>query len=200
MKERDKWERRYLDAPEPFYGHEPSGFLRRSLAFLPASGRCLDLGGGQGRNAIFLAARGWDVLVVDAAVAGVARARAGARAQGVKLAALAGDATESPLNITRPAFDLVLMVNYHDRAAIGAAPDWLCGGGALLVEGFAHEQLGRSSGGPQDPAFLWRPNELLELVRPLRVLWYEDRLTRDDDNPRHHGEKWVVRLIARKNP
>jgi SAM-dependent methyltransferase len=200
MKEREKWERRYLDAAEPFYGREPSAFLAHSLALLPARGRCLDLGGGQGRNALFLSARGWDVLMVDAAVSGVARGRALARAQRVKVAALAADATQSPLRIATSTFDLILMVNYHDRAAIAAAPGWLRPGGALLVEGFAQEQLGRSSGGPQDPAFLWRPNELLDLVRALRVVWYEDRLTRDDDNPRHRGEKWVVRLIARKSP
>jgi hypothetical protein len=35
-------------------------------------------------------------------------------------------------------------------------------------------------------------------VTGLRVVWYEDRLTTGDDNPKHRGEKWVVRLIARR--
>jgi hypothetical protein len=81
---------------------------------------------------------------------------------------------------------------------VAAAHELLRAGGVLLVEGFAKEQLGRPSGGPQDPNLLWGPNELLEAAADLRVLWYEDRLTAADDNPRHRGEKWVVRLVARR--
>jgi hypothetical protein len=68
----------------------------------------------------------------------------------------------------------------------------------LVVEGFALDQLGRGSGGPSDPATLWKPNELLRLPEGLRVVWYEDRLVDGDDNPCHRGAKWVVRLIARR--
>jgi SAM-dependent methyltransferase len=198
MHEREKWEKRYQDSEEPFYGRKPSAFLMRSLPLLPASGRCLDLGGGQGRNAIFLARRGWEVTMVDVALAGVARARAMARGAELRLAAVVADLDQGALAPLAASCDLVLAVNYHDHALIGAACGWLRPGGALLVEGFAQEQLGRSSGGPQDPGRLWRPNELFSLVHGLRVVWYEDRLTAEDDNPRHRGEKWVVRLIARQ--
>jgi SAM-dependent methyltransferase len=198
MGEHDKWERRYGASEEPVCGHEPSPFLVRSLALLPPVGRCLDLGGGQGRNALFLARRGWDVVLLDAAVAGVARARAGARAETVPLALAVADLDEGAVAVCAQRFDLVLMINYHQHSPVAAAGTWLRPGGALVVEGFAEEQLGRTSGGPQDPALLWRPNELLSLVGSLRVVWYEDRLTSDDDNPRHRGAKWVVRLIARR--
>ena len=198
MHEREDWERRYLESQEPVYGREPSAFLARSLPLLPPGGRCLDLGGGQGRNAVFLARQGWDVLLVDAAFAGAVRARAAARAEKVCVSALVADLSEDALAVPEASFDLVLMVNYHDRLATARAASWLRPEGALLVEGFAQEQLGRSSGGPQDPAVLWNPNELLSLVPGLRVVWYEDRLITDDDNPRHRGAKWVVRLIARR--
>jgi SAM-dependent methyltransferase len=196
MGERERWERRYQDSEEPVYGRKPSPFLVRSLPLLPSVGRCLDLGGGQGRNALFLARRGWDVILVDVAVAGVARARAGARAEMVHLSAAVADLNEGALAVPEQGFDLVLMINYHEHATVAAAGKWLRPGGALIVEGFAQEQLGRTSGGPQDPGLLWRPNEMLSLAGGLRVVWYEDRLTSDDDNPRHRGPKWVVRLIA----
>jgi SAM-dependent methyltransferase len=198
MREREKWEKRYQDSEEPFYGREPSGFLLRSLPLLPERGRCLDLGGGQGRNAVFLAKRGWEVLLVDAAFAGVARARAWARSENVRIRAAVADLTEGSVAAPGDSLDLVLMVNYHDRTALASVGKWLRPGGALLVEGFAQEQLGRTSGGPQDPAVLWNANELLSLAGALRVVWYEDRLTTEDDNPRHRGAKWVVRLIARR--
>lgn len=198
MREREKWDTRYQDSKEPFYGREPSAFLARSLPLLPERGRCLDLGGGQGRNAIFLAHRGWEVVMVDAALAGVAHARAWAGAEKVRLRSVVADLQEGALAVPERSLDLVLMVNYHDRSTMTAAGNWLRPGGALLVEGFGQEQLGRSSGGPQDPALLFHPNQLLLLAHGLRVVWYEDRLITDDDNPRHRGAKWVVRLIARR--
>jgi len=198
MRDREKWDKRYQDSEDPFYGREPSAFLARSLGLLPEGGRCLDLGAGQGRNAVFLARRGWEVVIVDAALAGVAHAQAWARVEKVRLPAVVADLQEGALAVPEASFDLVLMVNYHDHSTVTGAGKWLRPGGALLVEGFAQEQLGRSSGGPQDPAMLFHPNELLFLAGGLRVVWYEDRLITDDDNPRHRGAKWVVRLIARR--
>ena len=203
MDERSRWNERYRQAQEPFYGRDPSQFLRRSLPLLPPPGRCLDAAGGEGRNAAFLAALGWRVLLADMALAGVARARKLASAQTQSASAgsvqlVCADLAHSPLRLAPGTLDLLLVVNYHDRFLIASGGELLRQGGVLLVEGFAKEQLGRSSGGPQDPDLLWGPNELLRAAAGLRVLWYEDRLTADDDNPRHRGEKWVVRLIARR--
>jgi SAM-dependent methyltransferase len=199
--ERQKWEERYRQAQEPFYGRAPSSFLRRSVPLLPEPGRCLDAAGGEGRNAVFLASLGWQVVLVDLALAGLTRARERARAAAPLARGVwpvCADFARSPLRLARASLDLLLVVNYHDRALIAGSHELLRPGGVLLVEGFAQEQLGRSSGGPQDLDLLWGPNELLEAVADLRVLWYEDRLTAEDDNPRHRGEKWVVRLVARR--
>jgi SAM-dependent methyltransferase len=203
LDERSRWETRYRQAGEPFYGRAPSPFLHRSLPLLPPPGFCLDAAGGQGRNAAFLAGLGWRVLLADVALAGVARARELARHQArphstAGLQLVCADLARSPLRLAPGSLDLVLVVNYHDRSLVAAAHELLRAGGVLLVEGFAKEQLGRPSGGPQDPNLLWGPNELLEAAADLRVLWYEDRLTAADDNPRHRGEKWVVRLVARR--
>lgn len=198
MNELAKWESRYLGADEPFYGVEPSPFLSRSMALLPAGGRCLDLAGGEGRNAVFLAARGWDVTLIDGALAGVARAHALAATRGVPVHLVAADLRRFATDVLNNRFDLVLVVNYHDPSLLAAACDWLRPGGALLIEGFAREQLARSSGGPQDLAQLWGPNQVIDALRPLRLVWYEDRLISADDNPRHRGDKWVVRAIARR--
>jgi SAM-dependent methyltransferase len=201
MDERHRWEERYRQAQEPFYGRAPSPFLRRSLPLLPPPGRCLDAAGGEGRNAVFLASLGWQVVLADLALAGLTRARELARRAdpspgSVRL--VCADLADSPLQLAPGSLDLLLVVNYHDRFLIAAGRELLRPGGVLLVEGFAKEQLGRSSGGPQDPDLLWAPNELLDVTAGLRVVWYEDRLTAEDDNPRHRGEKSVVRLIARR--
>jgi SAM-dependent methyltransferase len=198
MDERAKWESRYQRASEPVYGREPSEFLVRSLPLLPPPGRCLDVAGGEGRNAVFLARQGWQVVLLDVAIAGLARARALGRAGGAGAALVAGDSGALPLRPGGVRFDLVLVTNFHDRELVAAAGSWLAPGGALVVEGFSLDQLGRQSGGPPDPALLWKPNELLRLPEGLRVVWYEDRLVDGDDNPCHRGPKWVVRLVARR--
>jgi SAM-dependent methyltransferase len=196
--DRERWERRYQDRADGSHEREPSPFLVRSLSLLPPPGRCLDLGGGQGRNALFLAQRGWDVTVIDVALAGVAQARSLARTRGVPLAGAVVDLETGGLLLREGGLDLVLTINYHDATHVAEAARWLKVGGALVVEGFAGEQLGRTSGGPQNPEFLWRPNQLLALATPLRVVWYEDRLAADEENPRHPGPRWVVRLIGRR--
>ncbi len=198
MDEREKWESRYQAADEPFYGHRPSAFLFRSLELLPGPGYCLDIGGGEGRHALFLAGLGWEVTVADVAVSGLARARALCRDVRSRVRLLAADMTAPPLRPAPESVDLVLVVNFHDRGTVRSAAEWLRPGGVLLVEGFALEQSGRGSGGPRDVRRLWKSNELLSLAGGLRVVWYEDRETVEDDNPRHCGARWVVRMIARK--
>ena len=200
MDERAKWESRYQRAAEPVYGREPSEFLVRALPLLPAPGRCLDVAGGEGRNGLFLASLGWQVVLADVAISGVVRARKPASSHGAGPMLVVADAAALPLGPGMARFDLLLVVNFHDRGMIASAERWLAPGGALLVEGFALEQLGRPSGGPQDRDLLWKPNELLDLARGLRVVWYEDRLVDGDDNPTHRGAKWVVRMIARRRP
>lgn len=198
MDERHRWESRYLQAREPFYGREPSRFLQRALPLLPPGGECLDLGGGEGRNAVFLAARGFVVTLADVAVAGLARAAAESRRAAVGLRLVAADLRQSPLLAAEARWDLLLLVNYHDRAAVAAAHHALRPGGAVVVEGFAKEQLGRGTGGPSCADVLWGTNELLGLLFPLRVVLYEDRLVEGDVTPRHRGARWVVRAIAKR--
>lgn len=200
MDERERWERRYQQAEEPFYGRDPSLFLRRSVALLPNGGRCLDLAGGEGRNAVFLACRGFSVTLADVALAGLSRAALMARTAGASVRVVATDLRHSALVDPPGGWDLILLINYHDRQSVAGAASRLRPGGAVVVEGFAKEQLGRGSGGPPDLDRLWGRNELLDLLRPLRVVWYEDRLVEADDNPHHRGAKWVVRTIARREP
>lgn len=200
MPEREKWERRYRQAKDSVFGGEPSLLMRRALPLLPPPGRCLDLAGGEGRNAVFLARLGWEVLVVDCAIAGLARARRVLADCGLRASLAAADLDTPVLGDPSERFDLLLVINYHDRQWVRDAHNWLRPGGVLIAQGFAREQLGRGTGGPSSLDLLWGPNELLDLASGhLRVLLYEDRLVEEDDNPAHRGPKWVVRLIAARS-
>lgn len=92
MTMRSPWAREYLRTPKTYiWGTEPSSFARRVASSLSASARVLDLGCGEGRDSVFFAAAGFDVVGVDASRAGIAKALRLAAAQGVRVRWLVGD-------------------------------------------------------------------------------------------------------------
>ncbi len=127
---RERWNRRYGERPPP---SEPSAFLTDRADLLPDGGRALDLAGGAGRHAIWLARRGFEVTLTDVSDTACARAGARADAAGVELDVRRIELGVEPL----PAgpFSLVLSHAYLDtevwREAIGRLG---VGGVALLCQ------------------------------------------------------------------
>lgn len=124
---RERWNNRYATA-EPSLA--PSRFLVDHADLLPRSGTALDVAGGAGRNAIWLARRGLDVTLVDISDTAVALARRAARAAGVDITVARRDvaadgAPDGP-------WDVIVVVRYLDRALLRAAPRLLRRGGLLL--------------------------------------------------------------------
>jgi SAM-dependent methyltransferase len=169
------WDRRYADSERAF-SSEPNPLLVE-LASPLAAGRALDLAAGAGRNAVWLAGRGWRVTAVDFSRVGLERAASRAGDLGLEL-----DCIHADLYDYRPpagAFDLVLIAYMHPqtarRAAVfAAAAGAVAPGGDLLVIGFdvTDPHLG---GGPADPERRFSPTRLsgafpgIELERCERV-------------------------------
>jgi SAM-dependent methyltransferase len=126
-------------------------------------GAALDLGAGDGRNAVWLAQRGWRVTAVDFSTVALERGRALAAKVGVQVEWRLADLLEwiPPAE----AFDLVVLFFIHlpaserrmvyARAAAAVRP-----GGTLLVVGHDRSNLTSGVGGPQDPAVLFSPDEI----------------------------------------
>ena len=86
----DKWETRYRSGRD--YGGDPNTWLTDvAAAYLPDQGRALDLAGGSGRHARWLASRGLKTTLLDIAPAGLELARDRAAAEGLTLQTLAHD-------------------------------------------------------------------------------------------------------------
>jgi len=144
------WNQRY-EAVQALWSRQPNAFLVELADTLPR-GRALDLGAGEGRNAIWLAQRGWRVTALD--ISGVALARAAERAarEGVEL-----DCVEADWREYWPApssFDLTVISFMHpqpdERASMFAsAGEALVPGGHLFVVGVGLIDHGRR--GPPDP-------------------------------------------------
>lgn len=196
------WDDRY-SAAELVYGAAPNDFLVQAAAKFPPQGRALDIGAGEGRNALFLAARGLDTLAVDQSAVGMSKAQAIAHQRGLALRTEAADLND--LEAPAGSFDVISSIFVHLPGALRATVhrrvvEWLRPGGLFVLEAYSPDQLKRDTGGPKDPALL-APLEVI--VRELRGLTFEHQaaLVRPvNEGSFHTGEASVVQVIARKSP
>jgi SAM-dependent methyltransferase len=156
--DRDDWNERYRRR-ELVWTAEPNRFLVAEVRDL-APGRVLDLAAGEGRNAVWLAERGWDATAADYSEVAIGKARELAQARGVTITTVVADATAALPG--GPVFDLVVVAYLqlpepdrtlalrHAAAAVGP-------GGTLLVIAHDETNLERGYGGPQDPSVLTGP-------------------------------------------
>ncbi len=186
------WNLRYR-ASERLWPEEPNQFVVSEVGSLPP-GSALDVACGEGRNAIWLAERGWEVVAVDFSSVALARARERARARGVDVTWVLADVLSY-----RPAeaFDLVL-VSYLQlpelRDVIERIEPYV--GGTLLIVAHARANLRRGYGGPQDPAMLFEPEECAAWISELSVTRAEhvERVVDSEEGPRQAID-FVLRAV-----
>lgn len=167
----NSWDAAYLSA-NPSFRQEPNRFLVEVAAELEP-GAALDVGMGQGRNALHLARKGWRVTGFDVSPAGVEQARAAAKAEGLELTALVEGSAEFDWGEER--WDLIVVAYFPFlRQSIEPLLRSLRPGGSIVVEAYhADAALDRPPG--PSPGVTFDDNELLELFSGLRVIEYQDR-------------------------
>ncbi|HUZ24629.1 MAG TPA: class I SAM-dependent methyltransferase [Streptosporangiaceae bacterium] len=166
-----EWDQRYAGA-ELVWTAEPNRFVVAELQDLPP-GRALDVAAGEGRNAVWLAARGWQVTAVDFSAVGLDKGRQLAQARGVTV-----DWVQANVLDYQPeaaAFQLVLVAYLQLREAeldgvLRRAATALAPGGVLLVVGHDVANLTEGIGGPPDPAVLYTPESVTRSLSGLTVL------------------------------
>lgn len=156
------WDERYAGT-ELVWSAGPNVFVEDRTAHLPP-GRALDVAAGEGRNAVWLAERGWHVTAVDFSPVGVDTGREVARRRGVAVDWRVEDVTRWEPD--PQAFDLVLVVYLQlpadqRRAAHRLAASAVAPGGTLLVVGHDRDNLDHGIGGPPDPALLLVADEVV---------------------------------------
>jgi SAM-dependent methyltransferase len=180
---------RVLTAEEPRFNTEPNEFLVRTIRD-HKPGRALDVGMGQGRNAIWLAQQGWDVTGFDPADKAVGLARELAGKAGVEIHTETVGSEQFDWGEER--WDLIVMSYVSAREWIDTVGKALRPGGWVVLEAFHDDATRNSSIGR---GVVYETNELLELFVDFRILHYEDTLATADFGK---GETRVVRLLAQK--
>ncbi len=194
------WDQRYA-GDQLAYGDTPNDFLRRMAERLPKSGRALDIGAGEGRNALFLASLGLDVLAVDQSEVGMRKAQRLADARNLTLRAQAVNLQDFVADADW--FGVVSSIFVHLPAPLRAAVhhrvgSWLKPGGVFVLEAYAPDQIERGTGGPKDPSLL---ASLDVIVGELDGMMIEHRaaLVRNvSEGMFHTGEASVIQVFARK--
>jgi len=193
----ERWDRRYGKAESHVYGSEPVDFLKEQMRTLaPRKGRALCLAAGEGRNAVYLAQQGFEVLAVDISAVGLEKCRGLARQRGVEVETVAANLTTYDLGVDR--YDLITDFYYHQPDLFPKVIAALKPGGLFILQNFSVDQPSTGRFGPKNPAFLVRPNELLRTFAGYRIRHYEDTVVELDEGM-HRGPGAVVRLVVEKS-
>jgi SAM-dependent methyltransferase len=148
----------------------PSSFLVENIDLLP-KGRALDVATGRGRNAVYLAGRGFQVDGIDISREALDAARVSAGDSGVSVTLHLMD-LENDVTLPEEAFDIIICFNYLHRPLIPQLKRVLRPGGMLVYETYIVDQA--RFGKPKNPKHLLQHNELLEFFHDFRCLRYRE--------------------------
>jgi cyclopropane fatty-acyl-phospholipid synthase-like methyltransferase len=185
------WEARYATR-EWLYGKEPSRFLVENQHLL-RKGKLLDLGMGEGRNAVYLASKGFQVEGVDFVDKALQRAQQLARDCGLQVNAQNKDI--DMLLLPLMVYDTVLIADYKPSLRfLKDVNRGLVQGGVIVVDAFTSEQVKFTNAGGQGPKVelfeTFGPNEVLHNLKNVHVVFYQER----EVEPGRHR----VQCVARK--
>lgn len=165
-RDKERWNK-YYDTDKYIFGEKPIRFLKENVHLLP-KGKTLDIAMGEGRNGVYLATKGFDVLGLDISAKGLQKAHRLAEAQNTTIETRVVDLETHTLE--KNAYDLIICTYYMQRDLFPQFKDALKPGGMALVETYNIDYLKYSS---FNPKWLLQTNELLEIFKDFKVIRYQ---------------------------
>jgi cyclopropane fatty-acyl-phospholipid synthase-like methyltransferase len=200
VSEQQRWETRF-GPPGYLFGKEPNVFLRAQAHLLRPGQTALSVADGEGRNGVWLAEQGLDVLAIDYSPVGLAKARALAQERGVKLATEVADVTK--WRWPKDAFDVIVAIfiapDAADRPAFFAnLKRALKPGGHLLMQCYRPEQLNYRTGGPPELDRLCTRAMIEEAFGDLSELSIREHDSVLNEGTAHIGMSALIDIVGRK--
>jgi len=168
-----QWDKKY-NQEQYVYGKGPATFLRENLHFLKVGGRILDMGMGEGRNAVYLATKGFQVIGVDISSVAVKKADSLAKENKVKVETVIADLTSYKL--PKNSLDGIICFYFVDRSLVEKMQGWLRPGGVIIYEAYTDNQRKIKGFEHFNKNYLLHEGELINLFKGFHVLKYEEPL------------------------
>jgi len=188
--DRRQWDQLY-STQDYVFGKEAAQYLKQKLPELKL-GQALDIAMGEGRNAVYLAKKGFQVTGVDLSEVAIRKAKLLARDQGVQIRTVIADLNQ--YQIAPASYELIVVIQYLQRSLIPQIKAGLKRGGFVVFENPTVEELARNQGQKTDRNlrrdFLLEKGELKRLFADLEILDYSE-------GPGEDGAI-VARLLARR--
>jgi len=200
MSNTDFWNARYAE-PGFAYGTEPNAFLVSQKQYLKSGMKALAVADGEGRNGVWLAQQGLDVLSVDASEVGLRKAQELAADRGVAIRTEKVDLVSWQWPVQK--FDIVAAIYIHFPPDVRARLhrcmfEALKPGGVLILEAFTPAQLNYKSGGPPVLEMLYTADMLRIDYAGCEILLLEETVAELVEGKYHRGPGAVVRLVLRR--
>lgn len=197
---KDFWDQRYSE--DGFaYGKEANDFLKSEFKAFKAGGDILCIAEGEGRNALFLASRGFNVTAMDLSDVGMQKAQERARNEGLKLTTIVANLETFDLGETK--WDGIVSIFahlpptlrnlVHTKIIRALRPD-----GLFLLEAYTSDQLKLGTGGPKDLSMLMSRNILEKELSALTPLICRELQRFIKEGKYHDGESAVIQYLGRK--
>jgi cyclopropane fatty-acyl-phospholipid synthase-like methyltransferase len=200
MSELERWRTRF-SAPGYAFGKEPNAFLKAQAHLLRRGQRALSVADGEGRNGVWLAQQGLDVLAIDFSAAGLAKARALAAERGVTLRTELADVTtwQWPHEVFDVVAAIFIFVEPHERPAFFQnLKRAIKPGGLLLMQGYRPEQLNYRTGGPPNAERMYTRAILQDGFGDMAALDISEHDSTVSEGTSHAGMSALIDLVARK--
>ncbi len=165
-RDKDRWDKKY-STEAYIFGKEAVPFLKQNVHLLP-KGKALDIAIGEGRNGVFLATQGFEVVGLDISEKGLAKAHQLAKQNGVKIETRVVDLENHQLE--KNAYDVILLMYYMQRDLWPQINDALKPGGMAIIETYNVDHLKHQK---FNPKWLLKPNELLRAFKDLKIIRYQ---------------------------
>ena len=193
------WDERYAVEGWAF-GTAPNDFLREEAHRIPP-GRVLCVGEGEGRNAVFLAEEGYEVVGVDRSQVGMDKAQALARKRGVLVETVVSSIHD--FDLTEGEWQGIISILFHHptelrRRINRSVVQGLAPGGVLILEAFTPRQMEFDTGGPPDPEKLVTLSDLRKELEGLEFLVAREVEREVHEGRMHTGRGSVVQVVGRR--
>lgn len=180
------WDEKY-NKRSYIYGKSPAKFLAENFDYLNSESSILDMGMGEGRNAVFLAQKGHKVTGIDISSVAVKKARNLARERGVKIKTIVG--SMNTYTFPKNSFDSIICFYYVDRKLNKKIENWLKPGGILIYEAHTTKEYEKKKVKDDSKDYYLAPQELLKMFPKFKILKYEEPV---------HENEYRVSIILKK--